>query len=319
MEEEDMEKKFTEIEKDYKAICANPTELKDATEKFFDVMIDELTLEIIFEIHRSVKIGSEIEEEPYNDEEFLVSSTTDGDIFRQQTIKKSQDCTCPICNRTVVASRFAPHLETCMGMGRKRSRNASRMLVNNNSKERETSYGGMASDDEDDADWNSGDKRKKKKSNNSRIKKSKNSPKKNGETTSAEISSLSYENMSEEEKKNLLTKFCGVVSEHTKKICSRSLRCNLHSDEKRRALRTAVICDTEGSELVNVDVEGDDDMDASSLRDLLQDNSNTSSPADSASNSNSSSSSKKREKTGKVKSKNSKKDRSSPSVNVPLD
>lgn len=312
---EERQQRFATLDKEFQKVCANPAELKETTEKLFDVLIDELTLEIIFETHRSVKIGTEMDEEALNDEDAAASAAD------AEKMKKAQDCVCPICSRTVVASRFAPHLEQCMGMGRKRSRNASRMLNNNNNKERETSYTGMATDDEDDVDWNSGDKRKRKKNNNNRVKKSKNSPKKNGDTTTAtELTQLSYETMSEEEKKNLLTKFCGVVSEHTKKICSRSLRCNLHSDEKRKALRTAVICDTDaGSEIVNVDVEGDDDVDTASLRDLLQDNSNTSSPADSASNSNSSCSSKKREKTSKNKNKNSKKDRSSPNVNIPID
>lgn len=314
MNPEDMERIVDDLDAEFKRLCDNPSELKEASQNLLDYMIDELTMELIFETHRAVKTGlRETIDEPYNEEEFVVSSSTDE---KQQAVKKAQDCPCPICNRVVSATRFAPHLENCMGMGRKRSRNASRMVTNNNNKERETSYGGLASDDEDD--WNFGDKRKKKKTNN-RVKKSKNSPKKNGEYNSSDIPYMNYDNMSEEEKKNLLNKYCGVVSEHTKKICSRSLRCALHSDEKRRALRTAVICDTEQTELVNVDIEGDDDMDSASLRDLLQDNSNTSSPADSASNSNSSSSSKKREKSKNSKNKNSKKERSSPTINVPTD
>lgn len=315
MNPEDMERIVDDLDAEFKRLCGNPAELKVASGKLLEYMIDELTLELIFETHRAVKVGlRETVDEAYNEEEFIVSSSTDNE--KQQAVKKAQDCTCPICNRVVFASRFAPHLEKCMGMGRKRSRNASRMVTNNNNKERETSYGGLASDDEDDADWNSGDKRKRKK-NNSRMKKSKNSPKKNGEYATSDIPYMNYENMSEEEKKTLLMKYCGVVSEHTKKICSRSLRCALHSDEKRRALRTAVICDTEQTELVNVDIEGDDDVD-SNLRELLQDNSNTSSPADSASNSNSSTSSKKRDKSSK-NSKNKKKERSSPTTLAPAD
>lgn len=313
MNAEDMDKLVGDLDTEFKRLCKNPSELKEVTENFLYLMVDELALELIFETHRAVKVGlCESIDDDYNKEEFVVSSSTDE---KQQPIKKALDCTCPICNRVVSAKRFAPHLENCMGMGRKRSRNPSRMVNNNNNnnnKDRETSYGGVASDNEDDVDWGSADKRKKKKT-NSRIKKAKTSPKKNGEYNTSEIPYMNYDNMSEEEKKNLLMKYCGVVSEHTKKICSRSLRCALHSDEKRKALRMAVICDTEASELINVDVEGDDDVDSTSLRDLLQDNSSTSSPADSASNSNSSSSSKKHEK--KTKSKGSKKEKSSPMLN----
>lgn len=305
------EQKFSDFKKDFKTICSNPRELEETTERIFDVLLDEITLELIFESHRSAKIGIELDDNTVNDEDNQISSTTD------EKQKKSQDCMCPICNRLVDALRFAPHLEHCMGLGRKRSRNANRMLNNDSNKERGATYGGMASDDEEEADWNTGNKRKRKKNNN-RIKKPKNSPKKNGDSA-MELSLQSYDHLNGEEKKALLNKFCGVVSEHTRKICSRSLKCNLHSDEKRKALRIAIISELEGTELMNVDVEGDDDMDSASLKDLMQDNSNTSSPADSASNSNSSSSSKKPEKTGKVKTKNSKKDRSSPNVSLPIE
>lgn len=51
-----------------------------------------------------------------------------------------------------------------MGLGRSRSRNVSRRIVNNNSKARDSqAYAGLASDDEDDIYWNSGEKRRKKK------------------------------------------------------------------------------------------------------------------------------------------------------------
>lgn len=36
--------------------------------------------------------------------------------------KVSQECICPKCNRSIAATRFAPHLEKCMGMGRAASR-----------------------------------------------------------------------------------------------------------------------------------------------------------------------------------------------------
>ena len=49
------------------------------------------------------------------------------DIFGQSRyIKKQYECVCPNCQRTLAASRFAPHLEKCMGMGRISSRIASR-------------------------------------------------------------------------------------------------------------------------------------------------------------------------------------------------
>jgi len=48
------------------------------------------------------------------------------DVFGQVPMKKQFDCVCPNCQRNLAASRFAPHLEKCMGMGRNSSRIASR-------------------------------------------------------------------------------------------------------------------------------------------------------------------------------------------------
>ena len=48
------------------------------------------------------------------------------DVFGQQPLKKSVECACPNCDRVIVVSRFAPHLEKCMGMGRNSSRLARR-------------------------------------------------------------------------------------------------------------------------------------------------------------------------------------------------
>ena len=48
------------------------------------------------------------------------------DVFGQVPTKKQYECVCPNCQRNLAASRFAPHLEKCMGMGRNSSRIASR-------------------------------------------------------------------------------------------------------------------------------------------------------------------------------------------------
>ena len=48
------------------------------------------------------------------------------DVFGQTPLKKPVECVCPNCQRNMAASRFAPHLEKCMGMGRNSSRIASR-------------------------------------------------------------------------------------------------------------------------------------------------------------------------------------------------
>ena len=49
------------------------------------------------------------------------------DIFGNApfAVKKSVDCICPNCLRTLGAQKFAPHLEKCMGMGRNSTRLAA--------------------------------------------------------------------------------------------------------------------------------------------------------------------------------------------------
>lgn len=39
----------------------------------------------------------------------------DMDVFGSANTKKTIDCVCPNCDRPVASSRFAPHLEKCMG------------------------------------------------------------------------------------------------------------------------------------------------------------------------------------------------------------
>lgn len=104
------------------------------------------------------------------------------DIFGSTNTKKAVDCTCPNCERPVASSRFAPHLEKCMGtnltythhinvckskislfsftgIGRNSSRIASRRIAS--SRDGNNYFGSALSDDEDDADW-AGDRKKKK-------------------------------------------------------------------------------------------------------------------------------------------------------------
>jgi len=66
--------------------------------------------------------------------------------------KKPAECVCPNCQRNMAASRFAPHLEKCMGMGRNSSRLASRRIARDANRE-----AAIISDGEDgeadDGEW----------------------------------------------------------------------------------------------------------------------------------------------------------------------
>merc|ERR550532_803793 len=67
--------------------------------------------------------------------------------FGVPPLKKQPECTCPNCQRNLAASRFAPHLEKCMGMGRNSSRLASRRLA---TASKAGGIGGSGNDNEDD-------------------------------------------------------------------------------------------------------------------------------------------------------------------------
>ena len=228
-----------------------------------------------------------------------------------------------------------------MGMGRNSSRIASRRIANN-SKDL-TTFTGIVSDDDDDADWSLGnDKRKRKKEKNG-LKKSKQfktgkitptlSQKKNGGSngsgagsdelvlTSGENSPSNFEALSVEEKRTLLQQICGVISEHTKKLCTRSIRCPQHTDEQRKEMRANLEAQNSSQDVassVNVDGDSFEETDNQNLRENLsrwdREGSNHSSPADSASTTSTSSNSRKRESKSKNKGSRSKRERISPST-----
>ncbi|KAJ8684576.1 hypothetical protein QAD02_020368 [Eretmocerus hayati] len=263
----------------------------------------------------------------------LLSYVPGLDVFGQHPIKKSQECNCPNCNRGVAASRFATHLEKCMGMGRNSSRIASRRIANN-SKDL-TTFSGVVSDDDDDVDWSIyNDKRKRRKDRNGfrKLKQLKSATnQRNGNEPFNEFiflndSALSnFEHLSFDEKKTLLQQICGVVSEHTKKLCTRSMRCPQHTDDQRKEIRTHLISSnysgngsgpsTDDMNLF-VDIDTFEETDTQNLRETLsrwdREGSSQSSPADSASTTSTSSISKRKECKSKGKGKIHKRERTSP-------
>ena len=49
------------------------------------------------------------------------------------------------------------------------------------------------------------------------------------------------------ERRNLLLTMCGVVSEHTGRMCTRSLRCPQHTDVQRKSVRDTVFAQVASS------------------------------------------------------------------------
>lgn len=134
------------LKSEFVSLFLNQPEAAETASKFiFDNLVDELILEHVFEIHRNAKARKY---EPENNEPLSIDSTTDTTAALQQ-VKKAVKCVCPNCNRgRILPSKFAPHLECCMGMKRNSSRIASQRIANTG---KESSYVETMSDD--DEDW----------------------------------------------------------------------------------------------------------------------------------------------------------------------
>jgi SAGA-associated factor 11 len=185
-------------------------------------------------------------------------------------LKKQPECVCPNCHRNMAALRFAPHLEKCMGMGRNSSRLASRRIAN-----KAGGDGGAGEDDNDaagDEDWIEPGSSSGRSSHHhhqhhdaqlyqgpGRRKRDKNSPRRNkggrskgggngGHSSASEPTShegsvgtitppTDFDLLTLEERSYWLSNVCGVLSVTSRKICSRSTRCPVHSDAQRREVR----------------------------------------------------------------------------------
>nr|XP_020461170.1 ataxin-7-like protein 3 isoform X2 [Monopterus albus] len=232
------------------------TKLEALVHDIYSELVEDACLGLCFEVHRAVKQGyfflDETDQESMKEFEIVDQPGVDifGQVYNQW---KNKECECPNCKRLIAASRFAPHLEKCLGMGRNSSRIASRRLASNNNTSKSESDQ-EDNDDLNDNDWSYGAEKKAKKRKSD---KSQNSPRrskslkhKNGElgsSISAEAykysynTGISYETLGPDEVRSLLTTQCGVISEHTKKMCTRSQRCPQHTDEQRRAVRVFLL------------------------------------------------------------------------------
>lgn len=168
-----------EIKHCMKKYLSTPGNLDAAANHIFDEMVESIILGIAFEVHRETKFGIPVTSETDDPGTLKIVDNIETDIFGQPTIKKAQETSCPSCNRPLSASRLAPHLEKCLGMGRNSSRIASRRIANNS---KENTYVGM-SDNDDDDDWVVGqEKNKLNKKIEGKRKKDKNIVKKNKTT-----------------------------------------------------------------------------------------------------------------------------------------
>uniref|UniRef100_A0A673VZM2 Ataxin-7-like protein 3 n=1 Tax=Salmo trutta TaxID=8032 RepID=A0A673VZM2_SALTR len=264
------------------------TKLEALAQDIYSDLVEDACLGLCFEVHRAVKQGyfflDDTDQESMKDFEIVDQPGVDifGQVYNQW---KNKECVCPNCNRSIAASRFAPHLEKCLGMGRNSSRIANRRIASSNNMNNKSESDQEDNDDVNDNDWSYGSEKKDHMlfSFSGELSNSVNAdPYKYNYNTG-----INYETLGPDELRSLLTTQCGVISEHTKKMCTRSQRCPQHTDEQRRAVRVFLLGPS-ASSLPDADtmVESDcyDASDGQVLMSRLQwDGSSDISPSDSAS------------------------------------
>ncbi|XP_065920679.1 ataxin-7-like protein 3 isoform X2 [Dysidea avara] len=242
-------------------------------ELFFNDMVEEIALEVYFELHRAVKLGyfeyCYPEETAFENHAIVEDKSLDVFGNTLQDVKKFVECTCPKCERVLGTSKFAPHLEKCLGMGRNSSRRVNNKKPN-------------IVDSEDDDDDNEGEewvfpvpekkilycvgnsKSKSKKemklpdrpSSSLLVKSAKSTERSispaNSESSSSTTATTSkpanvvytvdyFKSLSSDQKRATLQEMCGVISERTKRLCTRSMNCPQHTEEQKRRVRMTLM------------------------------------------------------------------------------
>ncbi|XP_071884924.1 ataxin-7-like protein 3 isoform X1 [Anas platyrhynchos] len=320
------------------------SKLEAVAHEIYAELVEDACLGLCFEVHRAVKCGYFFldDTDPDSTKDFEIVDQPGVDIFGQVYNQwKNKECVCPNCSRSIAASRFAPHLEKCLGMGRNSSRIANRRIASSNNMNKSESDQ-EDNDDINDNDWSYGSEKKAKKRKSDKVRglegvqagrggaagcsgcpqpplaplgavggpwgcprrllspQNPNSPRrskslkhKNGELSGnpdpfkySNSAGINYETLGPEELRTLLTTQCGVISEHTKKMCTRSLRCPQHTDEQRRAVRVYLLGPSASlpESEAGADADGFDVAESQALMSRLQwDGASDISPSDSAS------------------------------------
>ncbi|CAJ0930770.1 unnamed protein product, partial [Mesorhabditis belari] len=147
----------------------NADNADDIAQKLVNDLIDSCTLRECFEVHRRLAINREMGIRQLSPKPHTPKIAT----FTPSRGKQIE-CQCTNCGRTIAVTYYAPHLEKCIGMGRR----AARRKVQYNEKASESAPGSVQSQfdeeeieirSEDEEDWGAA-KKKKKRSKNSKKK-----------------------------------------------------------------------------------------------------------------------------------------------------
>lgn len=102
-----------------------------------DELIDSCIMDGILVMHRAIKLGyfHVIAPDPTHDDEIgdAASLVRSGNNTvangRDNSAKAASCCRCVKCHSKVAATRYAPHLSNCMGLGRNSSRRANKRIA----------------------------------------------------------------------------------------------------------------------------------------------------------------------------------------------
>jgi len=225
MEMKTKKKKNERIQKLVNQIEANP--VANLLASIYLDLIDDATLEVCYEMHKKAKSGLLcVSCDSLNTE---IVNRPGSDIFGQTQTdmeNNSESFECVNCKRAVMASRYAPHLEKCMGYGRNSSRIASSRLAYAADKTKVDDLDIYLSESDEDNDYSPIETPKP-------VKKEKQPKISKKETEAVE----SFKKKSDEELKSLLATTCGVISSSTGRMCSKTINCPQHTDAQREQVR----------------------------------------------------------------------------------
>ncbi|NXE85827.1 AT7L3 protein, partial [Cochlearius cochlearius] len=270
------------------------SKLEAIAHEIYTDLVEDACLGLCFEVHRAVKCGYFFldDTDPDSMKDFEIVDQPGVDIFGQVYNQwKNKECVCPNCSRSIAASRFAPHLEKCLGMGRNSSRIANRRIASSNNMNKSESDQ-EDNDDINDNDWSYGSEKKGGECGGGRgwqpplLRPPPALTPLSAPPQYSNSAGINYETLGPEELRTLLTTQCGVISEHTKKMCTRSLRCPQHTDEQRRSVRVYLLGPSASLPEAEGSVENDsfEVAESQAIMSRLQwDGSSDISPSDSAS------------------------------------
>ncbi|TKR64560.1 hypothetical protein L596_025070 [Steinernema carpocapsae] len=102
-----------------------------AADLLYEDIVAAFVTQVTFVHHRANTLGLDLEanlphENGINGNGVQQPGPSNGRVGTSNGFRSKYECPCPECGRVIAATRFAPHLENCLGMGRNASRAARR-------------------------------------------------------------------------------------------------------------------------------------------------------------------------------------------------